>query len=83
MDTVKSRRAATAKPALGQVWADNDHRAAGRTIRVDAINEALDIITITVLTDARNSPITSAGTTRRISRDRLRPTSRGYQLISA
>lgn len=79
----------THPPKPGQIWADNDRRATGRTIRIDRITNGTATCTVltnraaaqdeldrgqTYLTDRR-------GTTVRVRLDRLRPTSTGYRLI--
>lgn len=80
----------------GQCWADNDPRAAGRTLRVDAING--DKAVCTVLTNADDTqeyvdhpdrnPFAATGAysdrrgkQTRISLARFKPTSTGYRLI--
>lgn len=74
----------------GQVWADNDPRSDGRTLRVDRIEG--DKAACTVLTNTQqadlglrdNSPWVRdmRGKTTRISLSRFRPTSTGYRLLS-
>ena len=44
----------TVKP--GQVWADNDKRAAGRTVRVERIEDGSAVCTILTNRDATPSP---------------------------
>lgn len=64
----------------GQVWADNDPRSAGRTLRVDRIDG--DRAVCTVLTDAdqrRSGAESTVGNATRISLKRFRPTSTGYR----
>lgn len=75
----------------GQVWADNDPRVAGRTLRVDVIEGEHALCT--VLTNAggqqrllENPPSwwrarDNRGKQTRISLRRFRPTSTGYRLI--
>ena len=79
----------------GQVWADNDPRSAGRTIRVESIDGAKAVCTVVSnATDTqehldsyaqlRRRPIlldTRARTTR-ISLSRFTPTRTGYRLVS-
>ena len=84
----------TVRPS--QVWADNDPRAAGRTLRVDAIDG--DKATCTILTntdetqeyldhpDAKPAWMAGAygdrrGRQTRVSLRRFVPTSTGYRLI--
>jgi hypothetical protein len=75
----------------GQIWADNDWRADGRTVRVDRIdgNKAI----CTVLTNRHTAQdqldqhpnvvgiVDQRGKPTRIRLDRLRPTSTGYRLV--
>lgn len=68
----------------GQVYADNDARSAGRTIRVDAIEG--DKAVCTVLTNADYYQGDSwqrdaRGHSTRISLKRFKPTSTGYRLV--
>jgi hypothetical protein len=77
----------------GQVWADNDKRAEGRTLRVDAVFGATALCT--VLTNSNNVQRTlDTGTARlygnsdrrgkrvQVAVRRMRPTSSGYRLVS-
>lgn len=64
----------------GQVWADNDPRTPGRTIRVEKVEG--DRATCTVLTPATNSHLDSTGRTTTVALSRFRPTRTGYKLIS-
>lgn len=57
-------------PKVGQVWADNDKRSAGRKVRIISI----DATHATVI-DMRGKRDT------RIRLDRFRPTSNGYRLV--
>jgi hypothetical protein len=69
----------------GQVWADNDARSEGRTLRVESVENGKAVCT--VLTNADCVNVDSAwqrdmrGTTTRISVSRFRPTSSGYRLV--
>jgi hypothetical protein len=77
-------RARVAHPPVrvGQVWADNDPRSKGRTVRVLAV--ANDRATCKVLTDIEDPAQrtrSAVGKITRISLRRLRPTSTGYTLI--
>jgi hypothetical protein len=79
----------------GQVWADNDPRSAGRTLRVDSIDGGKAICTI--LTNSSDeqaaiecppgslgyTPKDTRGKTTRISLSRIKPTRTGYRLIEA
>jgi hypothetical protein len=86
-DTYEAVYAAGSAPEVrpGQVWADNDPRSAGRTIRIDAIERsdtpyAEDCAVVTTLTPARN--VGRVGHQTRIAIRRFRPTSTGYRLIT-
>ena len=66
----------------GQVWADNDPRSAGRTLRVDNIENGKAVCT--VLTNIEDTALRlrdMRGRTTRISLSRFRPTATGYRLI--
>jgi len=75
----------------GSIWADNDPRVAGRTLRVDAVDGTH--ATCTVLTNdddtqrmLDNPPSwwrgrDNRGKQTRIKLDRFRPTSTGYRLL--
>lgn len=81
----------TVKP--GQIWADNDPRSAGRTLRVDAIEGERAVCTVlTNDTDTQTAldggvnilgykPKDTRGKTTRISVARFQPTRTGYRLI--
>ncbi|MEU4296407.1 DUF6354 family protein [Kitasatospora aureofaciens] len=64
----------------GQVWADNDKRNVGRTIRIESVDNTH--ATVTLVTASRDD-IQGARPKRtsRIRLDRFRPTSTGYRLI--
>ncbi|MEU5093765.1 hypothetical protein [Streptomyces sp. NPDC020996] len=62
---------------VGQVWADNDKRSEGRTVRVDEIDARYAYCT--VLTAA--TPDGRTGQRARIALERMRPTSTGYRLL--
>ncbi|MFY1677369.1 DUF6354 family protein [Streptomyces sp. WMMC905] len=62
---------------VGQVWADNDKRSEGRTVRVDEVDVRYTYCT--VLTSA--TPGGRTGQRTRIALERMRPTSTGYQLL--
>lgn len=64
----------------GQIWADNDKRVAGRTLRVDDIDNEHAVCT--VLTGPAGSDDPSVGQQRRILLRRFKPTSTGYRLLS-
>lgn len=69
----------------GSVWADNDPRSAGRTLRIERIEDGKAVCT--VLTNSDNTDLNSPwqrdmrGKTTRISLSRFRPTSTGYRLV--
>lgn len=63
----------------GQVWADNDPRSAGRTLKVVAVGR--NSARCVVLTAAANGPASTVGKARMISIDRFRPVSNGYRLV--
>jgi hypothetical protein len=75
---------------VGQVWADNDWRNEGRTLRVESVDETH--ATCTVLTNStaaqerldrgQSWDIDTRGKSRRILLRRFRPTSTGYRLVS-
>lgn len=80
----------TPAPAVGQVWADNDPRSAGRTVRIDLVKGAYAHVTILTNTDSTQDDIDSAsalwrrdmrGKQSRILLNRLRPTSTGYRYL--
>lgn len=64
----------------GQVWADNDWRSEGRTVRVDEIHG--DYARCTVLTAAGGGAYGDRWRrTTRIALKRFKPTSTGYRLL--
>lgn len=73
----------------GQVWADNDRRAKGRTLRVDAIDGDKAVCTILTNSDAAQSnldrgdpwTVDMRGKTTRVALRRLRPSSTGYRFV--
>jgi hypothetical protein len=78
----------------GQVWADNDKRAKGRTLRVDRVDydeqRGYRVASCTVLTmDEASKARQRAGIGRdlvgsrtRVAVKRMRPNSTGYRLLS-
>lgn len=66
---------------VGQVWADNDWRSAGRTIEVEEVTATHAICKVLTKVD---SPAYGPpnGRRTRIRLDRFRPTSTGYRLMS-
>ena len=77
---------------VGQVWADNDYRKSGRTLRVDSIGDD-GYARCTILTnyddvqekiDAEEPGVKSMiGQRTKIKVRRLYPNARGYRLISS
>ena len=72
----------------GQIWADNDPRSAGRTLRVERIDGGKAVCTVLtnitpVKADLQHGVLVSdrRGETTRISLARFKPTSSGYRLI--
>lgn len=63
----------------GQVWADNDPRSAGRTLRVVAVGK--NSARCVVLTPAVGASVHTVGRTSMIALARFRPVSNGYRLI--
>ena len=79
---------------VGQVWADQDPRAYGRTLRVDEINGGSAVCTILTNSDDTQAlidaggdldtgytPNDRCGKQTRIKLNRFRPTSTGYLLV--
>ena len=68
----------------GQVWADNDWRSEGRTVRILRVEGTHAIVT--VLTSRKSATPAerqrSVGAERRIRLDRFKPTSTGYRLLT-
>jgi hypothetical protein len=74
----------TPEVRVGSVWADNDPRSAGRTLRVDAIDGGKAVCTILTNTDSANvgwQQRDMRGKQTRISLTRFKPTSTGYRLV--
>ena len=67
-------------PCVGQVWADNDPRAEGRTVRIDRIEGRF--VWATVITDRPETLVSTVGRKTRIAIQRLKPTRSGYRLVS-
>lgn len=76
----------------GQIWADNDARSEGRTVRVDKLDHrwrtaggvygAVQYAICTVLTPPDNYPQGRTGHSVKIQASRMRPTSTGYRLVT-
>jgi ABC-type phosphate transport system auxiliary subunit len=77
----------TVKP--GQIWADNDKRAEGRTVRVERIEDGKAVCTILTNRDATQRDLDRGsawvndmrGRTTRIALSRFKPTNTGYRLV--
>lgn len=77
----------------GQVWADNDSRVAGRTIRVESIEDGKAICTVLTNSTKAQADLDAHGgkftgwsqdtrsRTTKISLARFKPTRTGYRLI--
>lgn len=71
------------KLKVGQIWADNDKRCSGRTVRIDELElpEATGARAVcTVLTGVGGQRVASPRKVR-ILVSRFRPTSTGYRLL--
>jgi hypothetical protein len=80
---------------VGQIWADNDWRSKGRTLRVDEVKHSSrmgkQVAVCTILTNAdrvqaevdRGSPWVKdrRGKTTEVGVERMKPTSTGYRLV--
>ncbi len=71
---------------VGQVWADNDPRAAGRLIEITEVHDADDhrsepYVRVRVRKVSRNVARKEAGEQRTILQRRFRPTRNGYRLV--
>lgn len=73
----------------GQIWADNDPRSAGRTVRVERVEDGKAVCKILTNRDATQYLVDRGtawvtdmrGRTTRISVRRFKPTNTGYRLI--
>jgi hypothetical protein len=63
----------------GQIWADNDKRAKGRTIQVISIEDGYALTKVVTMRGNDVLPTVKAPT--RIRLDRFRPTASGYRLV--
>ena len=70
----------TPKPAVGQVWQDNDPRGYGRKVRIVEIGDTHAVVEL----HSPRQPVSNAkpGRRTRIRLDRFRPTSTGYRYVS-
>lgn len=77
----------TVKP--GQIWADNDERCMGRTLRVDRIEDGKAVCTVLTNSNPVQAELDrgerrtqdTRGRVTRISVTRFRPVSTGYRLV--
>ncbi|MGW4467489.1 DUF6354 family protein [Micromonospora sp. NPDC004704] len=60
--------------AVGQVWADNDRRSAGRKVRIIHVTESHAVV--------GPADPKARGRATRIRLDRFRPTTTGYRLLT-
>lgn len=67
----------------GQLWYDNDPRAAGRVLRVDTIRESSRgaVADCTIVADPKDCARSRIGCTTTIAVRRFRPTSTGYRIV--
>lgn len=70
----------TPAPAVGQVWQDADPRAAGRRVRIVAIDGDRAVCAL-VVPRAGDVLAAKPGRRTRIRLDRFRPTRTGYQFV--
>jgi len=79
--TVTTTAEAPALPEVkvGQVWADNDPRSDGRTVKVIAVNQTKAVCE--VLTDGANTRRSQVGRITRIGLHRFKDTASGYKLV--
>lgn len=78
---------------VGQIWADNDPRSAGRTLRVDAIVDGKALCTTLTNADDQQRSLDGAGPRpkswyrdrrgkqTKISLSRFKPNATGYRLV--
>lgn len=68
----------------GQVWADNDPRSKGRTVRVLRVEETYAVVTVLTARDSAHDAERqrAVGAERRIRLARFTPTSTGYRLVT-
>ncbi|MER7053419.1 DUF6354 family protein [Streptomyces sp. NPDC017454] len=70
----------TPKPAVGQIWQDNDPRSHGRQLRIVDTDATHAVVELTVPRGAGHLHA-KPGRRTRIRLDRFRPTSTGYRYI--
>lgn len=63
----------------GQIWADNDPRSEGRTIRIEFVGS--ESAACRILANPTAAHADRRGKITRIRLDRFRPTSNGYRLL--
>ena len=69
----------TPRPAVGQIWQDNDPRGSGRRIRIVEVGETHATVE---LHQPRSTSSARPGRRTRIHLDRFRPTSTGYRYLA-
>ena len=67
------------KPEVGQLWADNDPRAKGRTVLIISIGTVRALAR--VVTNRETAKQSTVGLYVSILREQLRPTKNGYRLM--
>ena len=78
-ETRGTRKAEAVAVRPGQVWADNDRREKGRTVRVDSVDGRFAYCTVLTARDNALNP--RVGHSTRIAVNRMRPTATGFRLI--
>ncbi|KIA63029.1 DUF6354 family protein [Nocardia vulneris] len=66
---------------VGQTWADNDPRSAGRTLRVLSFTDDVEPRAVCSVETEPGGERAKRWRTVRIKLDRLHPTSTGYRLV--
>lgn len=74
----------------GQIWADNDWRSKGRTVRVERVDPRFAYCTVLTNTDSsqtlldrdQRGAVDRRGKKTRILIERMRPASTGYRLLA-
>lgn len=72
------------KVRKGQVWADNDRRSEGRTVRVLRVEQNHAVVTVLTARSAASEGerLRAVGAERRIRLDRFKANSTGYRLVA-
>jgi hypothetical protein len=78
MSATEKRGVKDIPPRVGQVWADNDSRSAGRTLRITDVG--LTHVSAVVLTH-KDGVLAVGSPTRTIAIRRMIPNSSGYYLL--